>query len=160
MAATPDTRQRGFTLLELLTAVLILAVLMGIALPTFLSARRPANDRAAQTLARNAMSAARAVLADRDTYAGLTTGDLAAAENTIAFVGAYEAASASRTEVSVAAGSDGSAAWVILASGSVSGRCFALFDVGEGQPGHLRTDTTMCRAGDFTPGDPWTDAWP
>jgi type IV pilus assembly protein PilA len=152
--------QHGFTLLELVTAVLIVGILMTIALPTFLGARRPASDRAAMTLARNAMVAARSALADTDTYAGFGPATLAASENTITFVDGTTPAAASRTEVSVAVGTTGADSWVILASGSTSGRCFALYDGGEGQPGHLRTDTPTCRAADFGPADPWEDAWP
>lgn len=159
--ATPPRRpEAGFTILELLTALLVIAVLIGVALPTFLGARRPAGDRAAMTLARNALLTARSVLADTDTYAGVDPATLAASENTIAFVEADTPAAASRTEVSVAIGTTGTDSWVILASGSSSGRCFALYDVGEGQPGHRRTDTPTCRAADFDPSGPWGDAWP
>jgi prepilin-type N-terminal cleavage/methylation domain-containing protein len=49
-----DAREDGFTLIELMVVVLIIAILLAIAVPTFLGARERANDRAAQTDLRNA----------------------------------------------------------------------------------------------------------
>ncbi|HEX9713796.1 MAG TPA: type II secretion system protein [Actinomycetota bacterium] len=53
----PCRSEEGFTLIELMVVVLILAVLMAVAMPSFLSARNRAQDRAAQTLVRTALSA-------------------------------------------------------------------------------------------------------
>ena len=44
----------GFTLIELMIVVLIIAVLLAIAIPTFLGARTKANDRAVQSNLRSA----------------------------------------------------------------------------------------------------------
>lgn len=43
-------RDGGFTLVELMIVVLIIAILLGIAMTTFLGARKSAQDRAAQSL--------------------------------------------------------------------------------------------------------------
>ena len=56
--ATPDTRrqgdEKGFTLIELMVVVLIIAILLAIAVPAFFGARQRASDRATQTNVRTA----------------------------------------------------------------------------------------------------------
>lgn len=63
---------RGFTLIELMVVVLIIAILIAIAIPTFLGLRRRAQDRAAQSNLRNGMIAAKAFYTDDETFAGFT----------------------------------------------------------------------------------------
>jgi prepilin-type N-terminal cleavage/methylation domain-containing protein len=46
----------GFTLIELMVVVLIIAILLAVAIPTFLGARERANARAAQSNLRNALT--------------------------------------------------------------------------------------------------------
>ena len=46
----------GFTLIELLVVVVILGILIGIAIPVYLNYRKSANDKAAQSDVRNAIS--------------------------------------------------------------------------------------------------------
>jgi type IV pilus assembly protein PilA len=60
--------ERGFTLIELMTVILIIGVLVLLALPTFLGARTRAWDRAAQSDVRNAFAAEKAYYTDNLTY--------------------------------------------------------------------------------------------
>lgn len=121
--------QGGFTLIELMIVVLILAVLMVIAIPTFLDARRRAMDRAAQTTARNALSSAKSIFADAESYAGATLTALREAEPGLTLVdGAVS--SPSSDVASVTAGTTlVSGDTFVAAVYSKSGRCFWIRDV-------------------------------
>jgi type IV pilus assembly protein PilA len=71
---------KGFTLIELMVVVLIIAILIAIAIPTFLGLRRRAQDRAAQSNLRNGLTAAKAFYTDAETYVGFTPGAAGTAE--------------------------------------------------------------------------------
>lgn len=58
----------GFTLIELMVVVLIIAILVAIAVPTFLGARERAQDRSAQSSARNALTAGRIHFTDEGNF--------------------------------------------------------------------------------------------
>jgi prepilin-type N-terminal cleavage/methylation domain-containing protein len=60
--------ERGFTLIELMTVILIIAVLVLLALPTFLGTRNRAFDVNAKANVRNAYQAERAYYTDTLTY--------------------------------------------------------------------------------------------
>lgn len=61
-------REEGFTLIELMVVVLIIAILIAIAIPTFLGARQRAQDRAAQSSLRNALTAEKTFYTDNEAY--------------------------------------------------------------------------------------------
>jgi type IV pilus assembly protein PilA len=59
---------KGFTLIELMVVVLIIAILIAIAIPTFLGLRERAQDRAAQAELRDGLTAAKAYYTDDERY--------------------------------------------------------------------------------------------
>jgi prepilin-type N-terminal cleavage/methylation domain-containing protein len=71
---------KGFTLIELMVVVLIIAILIAIAIPTFLGLRERAQDRAAQAELRDGLTAAKAFYTDDETFTGFTPGDAGTAE--------------------------------------------------------------------------------
>ena len=63
----------GFTLIELMVVVMILAILIVMGLPTFLGVRARFQDRGAQTDLRNAVLSARILYTDNATFASATS---------------------------------------------------------------------------------------
>ena len=137
--------EEGFTLIELMVVVLIIAILLAIAIPTFLGARERANDRAAQSSLRNALTAAKTIYTDQQTYASADENNLDDVEPSLTFVGTA-AASANFKEVSV----DGTAGSVWFgASLSKSGTCFQIKDASGAAGGTTyRKGSTTCSGGD------------
>ena len=76
--------EAGFTLIELMVVVLIIAILIAIAVPTFLGARQRAQDRAAQSLLRQALTAAKVYYTDNQSYTQ-NTAALSAIEPVVVF---------------------------------------------------------------------------
>ena len=70
------TEERGFTLVEVLTVVLIIPILAGIAIPQFLSQREKAMDPQAKSAVRNAVSAIEAFYAESGSYTGASNSAL------------------------------------------------------------------------------------
>ena len=63
---------QGFTLVELMVVVLVIAILLAIAIPTFLGARERSQDRAAQSNLRNALTAAKVAYSNDGDYEDAT----------------------------------------------------------------------------------------
>ena len=116
--------EEGFTLIELMVVVLIIAILLAIAIPTFLGARNRANDRAAQSSLRNALTAAKVLFTDSQDYTSATVSALKAEEPSLNIVGPA-VASTSAKMVSV----DGATSTTFYAAAfSKAGTCFYIKD--------------------------------
>jgi type IV pilus assembly protein PilA len=76
--------EQGFTLIELMVVVLIIAILLAIAIPTFLGARNSANARAAQSDLRNAATAEQTFWTNNQAWG--TYGDMQQVENSLQWV--------------------------------------------------------------------------
>lgn len=64
-------RESGFTLIELMVVVLIIAILIAIAIPTFLGMRERAWDADAKSNLRNGLSAAVTYFTDNESYVSM-----------------------------------------------------------------------------------------
>ncbi|HMC42558.1 MAG TPA: type II secretion system protein [Acidimicrobiales bacterium] len=60
--------EEGFSLIEVMVVVLIIAILVGIAIPTFLGAKDKANNRSAQSNIRNGYTAERIYYAEKQAF--------------------------------------------------------------------------------------------
>jgi type IV pilus assembly protein PilA len=81
-----NREEDGFTLIELMVVVLIIAILMAIAIPTFLGAQNKAKDRAAQSDLRNAITAVRTIATDDSgLFTNVNAVNLLAAEGGLTF---------------------------------------------------------------------------
>jgi type IV pilus assembly protein PilA len=122
-------REGGFTLIELMVVVLIIAILIAIAIPTFLGARQRAQNRAAQSSLRNALTAAKTIYTDTQSYTGATVAAMGAVEPSLTFV-ATGTASTNQNTVSV---NPSSTTVFAAAAMSASGTCYWIKeDVGVG----------------------------
>jgi type IV pilus assembly protein PilA len=147
-------RDDGFTLIELMVVVLIIGVLIAIALPTFLGARNRAQDVAAKSTVREALTAGRVIFSTDESYVTADlTGALQSVDNSIGWVGPTP--STEPTEVS----SDNPAGVLVLAAFSKAGNCFYLKDDPPNDTRYwVRTDGVTCDASDLT-GATWALRW-
>jgi type IV pilus assembly protein PilA len=119
--------EAGFTLIELMVVLLIMAILLAIAIPTFLGVKTGAQDRAVQSNLTNALTSAKAAYANGGTYATAATAEvtsLQAAEPNLTFETA--AATSGSNNLSVATSTDGQE--LLLVGYSQGGQCWSAAD--------------------------------
>jgi len=121
--AERERDEDGFTLIELMVVVLIIAILIAIAIPTFLGARQKAQDRAAQSDLRNALTAAKTAYVDTQDYTQ-ASGQLSSIEPSLQYVSGTIAAGTKPSTISVFADT----ADIGMASLAADGTCWQLWD--------------------------------
>jgi type IV pilus assembly protein PilA len=144
-----ERQERGFTLIELMVVVLIIAILIAIAIPTFLGARQRAQDRAAQSDVRNALTAEKTLYTDQQVYSDVAS-DLTAIEPSLTYTNAAGSLAATGNIVYVKVYGT-PASTVVVGAQSGSGRCFWLRDT-SASPGtqYLRTNAPCVAPDDTT----------
>ena len=130
--------ERGFTLIELMVVVLIIAILIGMAIPTFLGARQRAQDRAAQSDLRNGLTAEKTVYTDSQAYDATAT-NMKSVESSLDWGGKL-------TVVVGDAVTTGDNGVVCLETTSESGTVFSLGDVAAGSSAGTYFGKAACPA--------------
>jgi type IV pilus assembly protein PilA len=169
----------GFTLIELMVVLLIMAILLAIAIPTFLGVKGGAQNRAAQSDLTNAATSAKAVYTNSGSYGSIVSlvSGLQSAEPELSFgQGAVSTASGPH-RISVAVSNDGLV--MEMAEQSANGLCWYAQDNEEptttatisGISGFSTvqgilygssngTTATSCTAGTAAPASSWKSSYP
>jgi type IV pilus assembly protein PilA len=113
-------REGGFTLIELMVVVLIIAILIAIAIPTFLGARQRAQNRAAQSSLRNALTAAKTIYTDTQSYTAADATAMESVEPSLTYV----ATGSQSTNQNTVSGNNTAAGVFAAAAMSASGTCY------------------------------------
>jgi type IV pilus assembly protein PilA len=158
-----DRDQRGFTLIELMVVVLVVAILIAIAIPTYLGARQTANDRATQGNVRNAFSATRIYYNENFRYSADPT-EMGAIEPSLTWTATpLDATSGERSIQVVLFDTPDTAQTVVVVGRTRQGRCFYLKDVMGGADAGTFYDRKASGAGACPVPDPddpgWAGAW-
>ena len=122
------SEDRGFTLIELMVVVLIIAILIAIAVPTFLGARKRAQDKQAQSNIRNGLTTEKTYYVDNQAYTAVAA-SLTAVETSLDFT-TNVAKNRGVLPTLGNAGADDQT--VVLQSVSASGTTFCLADIATG----------------------------
>ena len=121
----------GFTLIELMVVVMIIAILLGIAIPAFLGAKSRAQDTASKSDLRNALGAAQTRFSDQQVFeaVGVIVPGLGTDEPSLSFLngsvlGAGNSTAPKVISVDTVDSGNGILDEIFLASYSKSGTCY------------------------------------
>lgn len=129
----------GFTLIELMVVVMIIAVLLAIAIPTFLGSQNKAKERSAQSSLRNTVTAAKTIYTDTNDYTKVNDAALTAGEPSLDFVELLEPSEEPKT---VAIGS--TATVFSAAAQAKGGDCFYIRESTTEGTTYGRSDSENC----------------
>jgi type IV pilus assembly protein PilA len=158
--------EQGFSLIELMMVILIMAILMAIAVPTFISVQRRAQDEHARTTLSNAAKVAFIEFVPDGQFEDVTDPGAQTrydnAEARYTWV-AGDVDSDGPTTVSVDTEDTGERTMLVLAARSKSRRCFYLrMDLKSRETRAVSTvpDRAVCRGRDFLIPNGVTAGWP
>ena len=125
MVAKSERRDDGFTLIELMVVVLVIAILLAIAIPPFLGARSRAQDTQAKSSLRNALANASVLYTDNQSYSGANAAGLGVAEPSLTYQDSSSGTPAVSTGAKILSVTAAAGAWSAAAMSS-SGTCFEI----------------------------------
>ena len=113
--------EEGFTLIELMVVVLIIAILLAIAIPTFLGARNSANARSAQSNLRNALTAEQSYWTNNQSFDTVGS-SVQSFESALTFTSTSPVTPGKSVLLAATSANDG----VIMTAAGKDGKCYSI----------------------------------
>jgi len=144
-----DSADAGFTLIELMVVLLIMAILLAIAIPTFLGVKGGAQDRAAQSNLNTALTNAKAIYGNNQSYgtSASAQGLLSTAEASLTFQVANYGGTTTNPQNNISVGTDSNGTAIILVTQSQAGDCWGIYTSEATTIGTLGTTTWVVPTG-------------